>query len=76
MAGIGLQLVAKVSVAIATIADFLQPIVTSCVDVCLENKKGRFWGEAGVAYLPNGSNKVKAWRWWCGSCLWTVVVGW
>ena len=43
LAGIGLQLVAKVSVAIATIADFLEPFAMSCADVCLENK-GRFWG--------------------------------
>ena len=46
------------------------------IDACLDNKKGRFWGEAGAAYLPSGSNKMKAWRQWSGSYLWTVVVGW
>ena len=35
---------AKVSVAIATIADFLEPMIMGCVDVCLENKKWRLWG--------------------------------
>ena len=35
-----------------------------CVDVALEKKKGRFWGEAGAGYLSSGGNKVKVWRWW------------
>ena len=30
-----------------------------CDDVCLEKKKGRFWGEAGANYLTSGSNEVK-----------------
>ena len=53
-AGIALQLATNVSVAIATITDFLEPIIMGCVGVCLENQKGRFWSEAGVAYLLSG----------------------
>ena len=37
-----------------------------CIDICLEKKKGRFWGEADDGYLPSGSNKVKVWRCWSG----------
>ena len=33
-----------------------------CVDVCLEKKKGKSWGETGAAYLSSGSSKVKVWR--------------
>ena len=80
MAGIWLQLAAKVSVAIATIAGFLGAIVTICVDVCLGSKKGKFLGEAVTAYLPSGSNKVKVWRGWSGFllvgyCGWVVTLG-
>ena len=32
--------------------------ITGCIDVCLEKKKGRFWGEAGADYLLSGSNEV------------------
>ena len=51
-----------------------------CVDVCLEKKKGRFWGEACADYLPTGSNKVKVWRLWRGfllldCCGWVVILG-
>ena len=50
-----------------------------CVDICLEKKKGRFWGEAGAGYLPNGSNKVKVWRWESGllvdCCSWVAILG-
>ena len=60
----------------ASIFYFFEPIVISCVDACLENKKRGFWGGADPAYFPSESNKVKAWRRWRGYCLWTVVVGW
>ena len=44
--GKGCILVAKVSKAIATITEFLEPSLWA-VDVCLE-KKGRFWGKTGA----------------------------
>ena len=52
----------------------------SCVDLCLEKKKGRFWGEASANYLPRESNEVKVWRWWSGfllldCCGWVVILG-
>ena len=42
-------------------------------------KEGRFWGEAGAAYLSSGSNEVKVWGRWSGfllvdCCGW--VAGW
>ena len=51
-----------------------------CVDVCLEKKKGRFWGEAGAGYLPSGSIEVKVWRRWNRFLLvdcsgWVVILG-
>ena len=44
----------------------LGAIFMGCIDICLEKKKGRFWGEADDGYLPSGSNKVKVWRCWSG----------
>ena len=51
-----------------------------CVDVCLEIKKGSFWGEAGAGYLPSENNKVKVWESWRGfllvdCCGWVVIFG-
>ena len=68
------------SVAIATIVESLEPMIMDCVDVCLEKKKGRFWGEAGAGYLPSRSNKVKVCRQWSGfllldCCGWIVILG-
>ena len=50
-----------------------------CVDVSLEKKKGKFWGEAGADYLASGSNEVKVWRRWSGflfldCCGWVVIL--
>ena len=57
----------------------LGAIITGCVDVCLEKKKGRFWGQASAGYLPNGSKKGKVWRQWSrlllDCCSWVVILG-
>ena len=50
-----------------------------CVDVCLEKKKGKSWGETGAAYLSSGSSKVKVWRQWSrllvSCCSWVLILG-
>ena len=44
----------------------------SCADVCLEKKKGKFWGEAGTGYLT-------VWRQWSrllmNCCCWALILG-
>ena len=42
--------------------------------------EGRFWGEAGAAYLSSGSNEVEVWGLWSGfllvnCCGWVVFLG-
>ena len=43
-------------------------------------KEGKFWGEAGAAYLSSRSNEVKVWRRCSGfllvdCCGWLVFLG-
>ena len=32
-----------------------------CIDLCVEKREVRFWGEAGTGYLSSGSSEVKVW---------------
>ena len=64
----------------STIVESLGPSLwVAQVNVCLERRGGRFWGEAGAGYLP-GSNKMNVWVEWSwfllvDCCTWVVIVG-
>ena len=78
LAGISSILTTKMSVAIATIAEFLKPFLG--VVLMYANKKWKFWGEARAGCQLTRSNKVKVWRRCSGfllaeCCGWLVIVG-
>ena len=74
---VGCILVAKVSVTIVTIAGLLKPFLRSCIDVCLEKKKGEVlgWNRCWVSAYLVGVTRRKRGDHGAVSCWWAVVAG-